>query len=131
MTTTRTSADAALPVPPPVMGYNTYFDGVFKTDRPVSSHTISKLTDWGWEFEKDNETLYCDGGKMGDYVADILKMAVYFVEEGYSLTGLIKYQGEETGDCGKIELTSECMKVTRVNLDVDKFEVTVYSLVKE
>jgi len=39
------------------------------------------LTDWGWEFEEDNQTLICDGGKMGDYVSDILKMAVYFLEE--------------------------------------------------
>lgn len=111
------------------MGYNTYFEGVFKTDRPVSSQTISKLTDWGWEFEKDNETLYCDGGKMGDYVKDIIKMAVYFLEEGYVLTGTIKYRGEEIGDCGKIELTGESMTVTRVDLDQSKFEVSVHSLV--
>ena len=107
------------------MGYNTYFDGVFKTDRPVSATSISKLTDWGWEIEEDNKTLFCDGGKMGDYMEDILNMAVYFLEEGYVLTGTIKYQGETVGDCGKIELSAESMKVTRVDLDEGKFEVTV------
>lgn len=114
-----------------VMGYNTYFTGVFTTDREIPSTMFQKCKEeYGWQVGDDKKSLFCDGGKMLDYHSDIFNMAVYFLEEGYVLTGTVKWQGEEVGDTGKIELSAESMKETVVDLELEKFKTTVKSLKK-
>jgi hypothetical protein len=47
---------------------------------------------------------------------------------GYTLSGKIKFQGENTGDCGILDISENTLRIIRVNLDSVRFDETVINL---
>ena len=107
------------------MGYHIYFIGTLKTNIPINTETYNYLLkqdminkDYGWNFEKDNQTLvFQDCEKFGCYETWIIELVETLRERGYSLSGKVKFQGEEVGDCGILDVTPERVNIIKVDLD--------------
>jgi hypothetical protein len=121
------------------MGYHIFFEGQIKTNAPVDNNTYAILLEkelvyseedgYGWIFKKDYQTLiYHDCEKFGDYEEWILQLMKTLKKAGYTLSGKVKFQGENTGDCGILDICEDTLKITRVDLDKVKFDETVINL---
>ena len=111
------------------MGYNTYFDGLFKTDRPLDDESVAeefrlKFGDDGWELT-EQQKVYTEGGKMYSFRENIFDMAVWFYAKGFVLSGKMTYSGENFGDLGIIELDEDQMTIHELDLDRRCFVTTV------
>jgi len=110
------------------MGYHIYFIGTLKTNSPISNETYNYLLendiinkDYAWDFEKDMQTLvFQDCEKFGDYESWILELIEALKIYGHTISGKIKFQGEEVGDVGVIDVTPE--KVNIINADLDNLQ---------
>lgn len=107
------------------MGYTTNFTGKFSFDKPADAETVLSCRDLlqkdyrdadfppgapsaylQWEITKDRLHLEWDGGeKFYDYV-EWLQWLIdnKFKPAGLTLSGAVKYSGEETEDCGTLEI---------------------------
>lgn len=114
------------------MGYQTDFIGEFEFSRELSVSEQKTINDFADADHRDEEGMpgtYCqwitngfslewDGNeKFYDYV-EWLEYLIehYFSKWGVKLNGIVKYQGEEIGDVGRIEVKDNV--VTLVELEV-------------
>ena len=121
------------------MGYHIFFEGELKTNVPIDNNTYANLLNeesvyseedgYGWIFEKDYQTLvFHDCEKFGDYEEWILLLIKTLKNCGYTLSGKIKFQGENVGDCGILDISPERLKIIHVNLDELKFDEKIINL---
>jgi hypothetical protein len=117
------------------MGYHIYFIGTLKTNLAIKEETYKYLLendiinkDYAWNFEKDMQTLvFQDCEKFGDYESWILELIEALKIYGYTISGKIKFQGEEVGDVGVIDVTPEKVNISCVDLDNLEFVTkTIY-----
>lgn len=110
------------------MGYTTDFDGRLELNKPLTVPDSNKLQEWSEERHEESEgfpSYYCqwvpskdglgiewDGGeKFYEYIKWLEYIIEHFlVPKGYVLNGVIRYQGEEIGDVGRIEVTDNTVK---------------------
>lgn len=118
------------------MGYTTDFDGRINFSRPLTVPEFNELKKFSeymdrsqnpegapdaycqWEPTPDGEGLQWDGGeKFYEYTAWLRWLADnWFKPKGIILNGTLRYQGEEIGDVGRIEVKDSV--VTEVELEV-------------
>jgi len=116
------------------MGYTTEFEGSFKLDRQLDPDTAKALFDLADDIGdlKGAPSAYCqwqptktlDGiewdrnEKFYNYV-EWLQFIVdnHLKPKGYVLTGSVRYQGEEIGDCGSVSVVDG--KVTQAEAVFD------------
>lgn len=115
------------------MGYTTDFDGRFNLNKPLTVPDANELKAWAkerhegdakypgyycqWVPTEDGIGIEWDGGeKFYEYVEWLEYIIKHFLEpKGYVLNGAVRYQGEEIGDVGRIEVKDN--QVTQVELD--------------
>lgn len=114
------------------MGYTTNFDGRFDLNKPLTVPDSNELKAWAeerhegasypgyycqWVPTGDGTGITWDGGeKFYEYVEWLEYIIEHFlVPKGYVLNGAVRYQGEEIGDVGRIEVKDN--KVAQVELD--------------
>jgi len=112
------------------MGYKTSFSGSFKLNKQLSVEHLKKYRDF-CNTRHENEwtakvgSMYCqwianeDGTEIeaeGQIFYEFQKwikflIANFFTTHGYSLTGIVKWQGEEIGDIGIIAIKDNEVKI--------------------
>lgn len=114
------------------MGYTTTFDGRFELNKALSVPDSNQLKEWANERHENADVpgIWCqwvptddglgiewDGNeKFYDYVEWLEYIIKHFLNpKDYLLNGAVRYQGEEIGDVGRIEVKDN--KVTQVELD--------------
>lgn len=118
------------------MGYTTSFEGKVDFSRPLAVPEFNQLKELAnydqalynkyspehpdsynqWEPSEDGMSLRWNGGeKFYDYV-DWLEWLVknYFKPRSIELNGTFRYQGEEIGDVGRIEVKDSSVKLVRL-----------------
>ena len=115
------------------MGYTTRFSGSFRIDRELDETTkliLEQLHDrrhddyewiglpgiWcHWRVGSDNQSLEWDQGEKFYEYEKWLAYIVNFVlvPAGYGLEGSVLYQGERVGDCGRITVDNESIRVEK------------------
>jgi hypothetical protein len=107
------------------MGYTTEFSGKFQLDKQMNDCTVlDLLNDWyegkdhdgycQWVFTKDRKAIEWDGNeKFYDYEIWLDRVYKLLHKKGYELSGEVEYQGEETGDVGKLVLKDG--KITNIS----------------
>lgn len=121
------------------MGYTTDFDGVLHLSRPLTVPEFNELKKLGEEYEKkdyakvnpehpdsylqwvptkDGEGLEWNGGeKFYDYVEWLEWLIKYwFTPKNIELNGAIRWQGEEIGDVGRIEVNHNTVKAIELEV---------------
>lgn len=118
------------------MGYTTEFSGSFAIEPPLSAEHQAALVALAeterkemppgapdaylqWEPTDDGSALRWDGNeKFYDYVEWLRWLIVeWFRPRGYALSGEVKYQGEEIGDCGRLVIANDV--VTKIPATFD------------
>lgn len=114
------------------MGYTTAFDGRLELNKPLTVPDSNQLKEFSEERHESGEVpgYYCqwvptddgmgiewDGSeKFYQYVEWLEYIIKHFLApKGYELNGAIRYQGEEIGDVGRIEVKKNVVK--QVELD--------------
>jgi hypothetical protein len=110
------------------MGYSTEFTGKFQLDKQMNDCAILDILNaWHdgekgspidgycqWVLTKDRKAIQWDGNeKFYDYEEWLIAVSNMLHKKGYELSGEVEYQGEETGDCGKLVLKDG--KVTNIS----------------
>lgn len=106
------------------MGYSTYFTGSMLVDPPLSAEHIEILTTFnytdhreepgmpgiwcGWIPSPDGTMIEHDGGKKFYDYAEWLQYLVdrFLLPWGYRIAGAIEWNGEESGDLGRLVIDS-------------------------
>lgn len=117
------------------MGYTTSFDGRLTFSRPLTVPEFNELKGYSifdrptqdgepdtycqWEPTKDGLGLEWDGGEKFYCYVEWLEYLIenWFKPRSITLNGVLRYQGEEIGDVGRIEV--EDNQVKKVELEPD------------
>ena len=96
------------------MGYTTDFSGKFSLNKPAGDDLVELMSNMDdhpqgpggycqWILSKDRTAIEWDGGeKFYDFITWIRLVAKLAGEMGYSLTGKVRWSGEERQDKGEI-----------------------------
>lgn len=114
------------------MGYTTNFDGRFELNKPLTVPDSNEIRAFSEERHEEGDfpSYYCqwvptddgmgimwDGGeKFYEYVDWLIVVIDKFLKpKGYVLNGAVRYQGEEIGDVGRIEVKDNTVR--QIELD--------------
>jgi hypothetical protein len=105
------------------MGYTTDFSGAFTVEPPVSAEHMALYREiveterdemptgapdayLQWELSDDGSRLEWDGNEKFYHYVDWLTwlIAEWFRPRGYTLSGSVKYQGDDVGDMGELSI---------------------------
>lgn len=121
------------------MGYTTDFDGRFEFNKPLDVETFNFLKEFAdtrhegseqgseiglycqWVPTKDGKGLEWDGGeKFYEYVEWLEYLIKEFLApKGYVLNGEVTWEGEESGDLGKIIVKNNVVKTKEGKVTYD------------
>lgn len=110
------------------MGYNTDFQGSFAVTPAMSEEFRTKLNDFGQERHANDELcpgIWCDwwapndseichnGGEKFYFYVEWIEYLIkhFFIPEGYTLNGEVRWRGEDFDDVGKIIIKDNVVEV--------------------
>ena len=120
------------------MGYTTILDGVFKCSKPLLPEQIKQINnppsrkdnptvpfdDSQWEVSEDGRYIEWmdDGGRSTAYLEWLDFICELLKGWGVTLSGTVTWDGEESGDIGRIKCKALADGSTKVSVILPKWE---------